>query len=578
MTEIKNPYGVAGLMGNLYAESALSPINLQGTYEKKLGYTDASYTAAVDNGSYTNFVKDSAGYGLAQWTYWSRKQNLLNFAKQKGVSIGDLDMQLAFLIKELKSYSGVWKAIINATSVKEASTKVLTGYEKPANQSDTVKTKRASYGQKYYDAYATSSVTKPEEPKEEQKKEDTSVAIDFNKYINSTGTHYISNSGSDENKNYHGGSAGDQTGHEWELRKWYNRPWTHVFRWVGSDTRVPRTLAELGIKAALNNKIGYDQYQRATYWTQLQKVGYDPSKIETACEEDCSAGVAANVKACGFLLGIKALQNVSSSMTSRNTVDQLKKAGFQVLTESKYLSSGKYLQPGDILLYANHHVAMNITKGANAAQVPAGYFSGASTAPSTDNEPVKERVSPYAGKGIGTAVSLHTMNVRDSYTTSANKLATIPRNTTVEVLAILENGWYKIVWNASGNGYAYVSNRGNQYFEYTPKAETAIDVPETPAREPACVKNPRYGATEVPEKNDETVKGEYKITASQAINIRKGPGTNFDVLKAADKKLVFKCDGSYTDVGATRWLYGTVNIKSIIVEGFASSRYLKKKA
>ena len=53
--------GVAGLMGNLFAESGLNPKNLQNTYEKKLGYTDVTYTAAVDNGKYTNFVRDSAG-------------------------------------------------------------------------------------------------------------------------------------------------------------------------------------------------------------------------------------------------------------------------------------------------------------------------------------------------------------------------------------------------------------------------------------------------------------------------------------------------------------------------------------
>lgn len=58
--------GAAGLMGNLYAESGLNPQNLQNTYEKKLGYTDATYTAAVDSGKYQNFVHDSAGYGLAQ--------------------------------------------------------------------------------------------------------------------------------------------------------------------------------------------------------------------------------------------------------------------------------------------------------------------------------------------------------------------------------------------------------------------------------------------------------------------------------------------------------------------------------
>ncbi|MEE5993655.1 MAG: phage tail tip lysozyme [Oscillospiraceae bacterium] len=39
--------GTAGLMGNLYAESALNPQNLQNSYEKKLGYTDSIYTQAV---------------------------------------------------------------------------------------------------------------------------------------------------------------------------------------------------------------------------------------------------------------------------------------------------------------------------------------------------------------------------------------------------------------------------------------------------------------------------------------------------------------------------------------------------
>ena len=85
-------YGVAGLMGNLDAESGLIPTNLQNTYNTSLGLTDAQYTAKVDDGSYTNFVKDQAGYGLAQWTYWSRKEKLLNYAQSKKKSIGDLEM------------------------------------------------------------------------------------------------------------------------------------------------------------------------------------------------------------------------------------------------------------------------------------------------------------------------------------------------------------------------------------------------------------------------------------------------------------------------------------------------------
>ena len=87
-------------------------------------------------------------------------------------------MQLAFLLQEIKSYSKVWKILIAATTVKEASDIVLTGFEKPKDQSDAVKVKRAEYGQKYYDLYATPSTPKVEEIV----KEEPAVAIDFDKY------------------------------------------------------------------------------------------------------------------------------------------------------------------------------------------------------------------------------------------------------------------------------------------------------------------------------------------------------------------------------------------------------------
>lgn len=149
-----NNFAVAGIMGNLYAESGFKPTNLQNTYEKKLGYTDATYTAAVDNGSYTNFVKDSAGYGLAQWTYWSRKQALWEYAQSVGKSIGDLTMQLDFMWKEMQGYKSMMTTLKSATSVLEASNAVLTQYEKPADQGEAVQKKRAGYGQTYYDKYA----------------------------------------------------------------------------------------------------------------------------------------------------------------------------------------------------------------------------------------------------------------------------------------------------------------------------------------------------------------------------------------------------------------------------------------
>ena len=158
---IGNAYGTAGLMGNLYAESALKPGNLQNTGNKALGMTDEQFVAAVDSGDYSadKFIHDGYGMGLAQWTYYTRKQALLNFVKAAGKSIGDLETQLAFLLQEIKGYTSVWNTLTSATSVREASDVVLTKYERPANQSESVQVKRAGYGQKYYDKYAAADTT-----------------------------------------------------------------------------------------------------------------------------------------------------------------------------------------------------------------------------------------------------------------------------------------------------------------------------------------------------------------------------------------------------------------------------------
>lgn len=174
----------------------------------------------------------------------------------------------------------------------------------------------------------------------------------------------ISNSGHDENGRYSGGVAGDQTGTEWQVIPWYNRPWNCVLR--HPEAAVRKLIAQLAKEAANNNKIGYDQNQRETFWTQLQKVGYYPSKITVNCEADCSAGVCAIVRAAGYLLGNTKLQKHSGTYTG-NMRAALKSAGFEVLTASKYLISGDYLLTGDILLNDGHHTATVVSDGAKAA-------------------------------------------------------------------------------------------------------------------------------------------------------------------------------------------------------------------
>ena len=154
-----NDYAIAGLMGNLKAESNLRPDNLQNSFEGRLG-SDAEYVKKVDNGTYSKskFANDHAGFGLAQWTWHTRKEALYDYAKKKGVSIADLNMQLEYLWVELQRYTKTMNVLRNAKSVYEASTIVLTDFEKPANQGNSVRNQRAKFGNEFYNKFANQGV------------------------------------------------------------------------------------------------------------------------------------------------------------------------------------------------------------------------------------------------------------------------------------------------------------------------------------------------------------------------------------------------------------------------------------
>lgn len=162
-----NDYGCAGVLANLDCESGLNPMNLEDSYERSHGYTDASYTRAVDTGSYTNFATDCAGFGLAQWTWVTRKQGLLTLAQERGVSVSDMEMQLDYLYKELsESYTSVLTTLRTASSVLEASNAMLLKFECPLDAGVSVQNLRASYAQRYYNRFAAATSTNTEVKKD----------------------------------------------------------------------------------------------------------------------------------------------------------------------------------------------------------------------------------------------------------------------------------------------------------------------------------------------------------------------------------------------------------------------------
>lgn len=148
---LHNAYGVAGLMGNMAAESGFNPRNMENRYERN-GLNDNTYTQGVDNGTYTNFVHDSVGYGLVQWTYSGYKRDLLAYAKSQNSSIGDIYMQNQFLYKQFhtKNLLGVLDTLTKAKTVRAASDCVLLRFERPADQSTAVQERRAGYANRYY--------------------------------------------------------------------------------------------------------------------------------------------------------------------------------------------------------------------------------------------------------------------------------------------------------------------------------------------------------------------------------------------------------------------------------------------
>lgn len=153
------PEGAAGIMGNLFAESGLKSNNMQNDYESSVtGRTgseaDEWYTAAVDAGTYENFVEDAVGYGIAQWTYYSRKAGLLQHVQSKQVSISDLDAQLEYLLIELSNNQSIVDVITNTDStLEETSDIILKEFENPADQSDSVVRRRREFGSHYLEKF-----------------------------------------------------------------------------------------------------------------------------------------------------------------------------------------------------------------------------------------------------------------------------------------------------------------------------------------------------------------------------------------------------------------------------------------
>lgn len=189
----------------------------------------------------------------------------------------------------------------------------------------------------------------------------------------------------DENGKARGGAAGDQTGREICTRDWYSKNWNKVIR--AKDSKIAEKIAKAMEAACANNNIGYDQNQRTTLYMQAKAKKWNLSKITAKCETDCSALVAVCVNAAGV--------SVSKDIYTGNESNALKATGkFEILTDSKYLTTDKNLKRGDILLNEGSHTAVVLSDGANISSKP-------TTTKKSITDVAKEVIAGKWGNGEG---------------------------------------------------------------------------------------------------------------------------------------------------------------------------------
>ena len=160
----------SGVAGNLKAESGIVPTRIQNTSAATIAPDDYVPIAGV-------------GFGIAQWTSAGRQQNLVNFSRDQGKKITDLDLQLDFLWKEVNAsykpmleklngvkseipYNGVdpiiastiifhgsTKKIVNDPTIRAVLGGKMAGFEGSADSADKIINTRGGFATEIYNEF-----------------------------------------------------------------------------------------------------------------------------------------------------------------------------------------------------------------------------------------------------------------------------------------------------------------------------------------------------------------------------------------------------------------------------------------
>lgn len=168
----------------------------------------------------------------------------------------------------------------------------------------------------------------------------------------------IAQASHDEEGNLYGGQLGDQIGFELNARHWFDYDWTAVYRPNSSD--LAEGVCDFMQRAILNGFIGYSSNRatRQKFFDMVKALNFKVEEVAEPCACDCSSSIFTALNSVVTLPfeGYDDINNVTVYVPLVRHYDAflMSTGRFAKLTDTKYLTSGKELKRGDILLNANH--------------------------------------------------------------------------------------------------------------------------------------------------------------------------------------------------------------------------------
>ena len=329
--------GIAGVLGNLQVESAgLNPE----ISEMGKGFKAGEYTAFLDGlaadktlsrGAIEKILKEPkharTGYGLAQWTYYTRKAGLVMMAREMGKSVADPEVQMAYLLQELsqgKQNKQLLSLLQTTDDVQAAADAFMNVYERPAKGKEHADQRRGA-AQAFYDklsergkklAATNSAPTDTSTTSSDISSSDVdtggSSASQSSSSSSSIDTASSTTSPSVSTSDTGGGSGGE----------------------IGGDGAVPANDVPQQGNSTVVNKILQTARKNA------QGASYSQANRQGNKSYDCSSFVSRTLKEVGL--------NVSPDNNTDTLPKALTAVGFKPIPGP--VGNAQQLQPGDIML------------------------------------------------------------------------------------------------------------------------------------------------------------------------------------------------------------------------------------